>query len=122
VLLWHTINPIQKLISNAYLIKLKTWKRKGEGGSNLWDIAIDQAAGIQTCWINKGEVKAREELNIDPDYIFGSIEKIRIPGQAHSDVPAFVIGTQAYTPQKEKSALRVPSKDEIDSAKKDRYS
>jgi len=32
-----------------------------------------------------------------------------------------VIGTQAiasYTPQKEKSALRVPSKDEIDSAKK----
>jgi 2-haloacid dehalogenase len=46
--------------------------------SNLWDIAGGQAAGMQTCWINRGEeVKASEELDVEPDYIFDSIEKIK---------------------------------------------
>jgi 2-haloacid dehalogenase len=45
--------------------------------SNLWDIAGGQAAGMQTCWINRGEVKANEELDVKPDYIFDSIEKIK---------------------------------------------
>ena len=46
--------------------------------SNLWDIAGGQAAGMQTCWINRGEeVKASEELDVKPDYIFDSIEKIK---------------------------------------------
>jgi FMN phosphatase YigB (HAD superfamily) len=44
----------------------------------LWDIAGGQAAGMQTCWINRGEeVKASEELDVKPDYIFDSIEKIK---------------------------------------------
>ena len=46
--------------------------------SNLWDIAGGQAAGMQTCWINRGEeVKASEELDVKPDYIFDSIEMIK---------------------------------------------
>jgi 2-haloacid dehalogenase len=46
--------------------------------SNLWDIAGGQAAGMQTCWINRGEeVKASEELVVKPDYIFDTIEKIK---------------------------------------------
>lgn len=45
--------------------------------SNLWDIAGGQAAGMQTCWINRGEeVKASEELDVRPDSIFNSIEKV----------------------------------------------
>jgi 2-haloacid dehalogenase len=43
--------------------------------SNLWDIAGGQAAGMQTCWINRGEeVKANEELDIKPDYVSDAIE------------------------------------------------
>jgi 2-haloacid dehalogenase len=46
--------------------------------SNLWDIAGGQAAGIQACWINRGEeVKASEELDVKPDYMFDAIEKIK---------------------------------------------
>ena len=46
--------------------------------SNLWDIAGGQAARMQTCWINRGEqVKASEELDVKPDYIFTTIEKIK---------------------------------------------
>jgi FMN phosphatase YigB (HAD superfamily) len=45
--------------------------------SNLWDIAGGQAAGMQTCWINIGEeVKASEELDVIPDYIFNTIENV----------------------------------------------
>jgi 2-haloacid dehalogenase len=43
--------------------------------SNLWDIAGGQAAGMQTCWINRGEeIKANEELDIKPDYVSDAIE------------------------------------------------
>ena len=46
--------------------------------SNLWDIAGGQAAGMQTCWINRGEeVKASEELDVKADYIFYAIDKIK---------------------------------------------
>ena len=46
--------------------------------SNLWDIAGGQAAGMQTCWINRGEeVEASKELDVKPDYVFDSIEKIK---------------------------------------------
>ena len=46
--------------------------------SNLWDIAGGHAAGMQTCWINRGEeVKASEELDVEFDYMFDSIEKIK---------------------------------------------
>jgi 2-haloacid dehalogenase len=46
--------------------------------SNLWDIAGGQAAGMQTCWINRGEeVKASEELDVKADYMFYAIEKIK---------------------------------------------
>ena len=46
--------------------------------SNLWDIAGGQGAGMKTCWINRGEeVKANEELDIKPDYMFDTIEKIK---------------------------------------------
>jgi 2-haloacid dehalogenase len=46
--------------------------------SNLWDIAGGQAAGMRTCWINRGEeVKASEELDVKPDYILVSIEKVK---------------------------------------------
>jgi 2-haloacid dehalogenase len=45
--------------------------------SNLWDIVGGQAAGMQTCWINRGEeVKVNEEIDIRPDYVSDSIEKI----------------------------------------------
>jgi 2-haloacid dehalogenase len=46
--------------------------------SNLWDIAGGHAAGMQTCWINRGEqIKASEELDVKPDYIFDTIQKIK---------------------------------------------
>jgi 2-haloacid dehalogenase len=46
--------------------------------SNLWDLTGGKAAGMQTCWINRGEeVKASEELDVKPDYIFDSIEMIK---------------------------------------------
>jgi 2-haloacid dehalogenase len=46
--------------------------------SNLWDIAGGQAAGMQTCWINRGEeVKTSEELDVKSNYIFDTIEKIK---------------------------------------------
>lgn len=42
--------------------------------SNLWDIVGGQAAGMQTCWINRGEeVKAGEKLDVKPNYIFDTI-------------------------------------------------
>ena len=42
--------------------------------SNLWDIAGGQAAGMHTCWINRGDKKTNEEINIRPDYVFSSLE------------------------------------------------
>ena len=43
--------------------------------SNLWDIVGAQAAGMQTCWINReGKMMTNEELDLEPDYIFSSIE------------------------------------------------
>ena len=46
--------------------------------SNLWDIMGGQAAGMQTCWINKGQdVKAGEELDVKPNYIFDTIQRIK---------------------------------------------
>jgi FMN phosphatase YigB (HAD superfamily) len=46
--------------------------------SNLWDIAGGQAAGMQTCWIIRGEeVKASEELEVKPGYIFNTIENVK---------------------------------------------
>jgi FMN phosphatase YigB (HAD superfamily) len=46
--------------------------------SNLWDIAGGQAAGMQICWIIRGEeVKASEELDVKPDYIFNTIENVK---------------------------------------------
>ena len=44
--------------------------------SNLWDVAGGQAAGMQTYWINRGEVKATEELDVKPDYVSDSIEMV----------------------------------------------
>ena len=44
--------------------------------SNLWDIAGGQATGMQTYWINRGEVKANEEMDIKPDYVSDSVEKV----------------------------------------------
>ena len=33
---------------------------------------------MQACWINRGEeVKASEELDVKPDYIFDTIQKIK---------------------------------------------
>jgi FMN phosphatase YigB (HAD superfamily) len=45
--------------------------------SNLWDVAGGQAAGMHTCWINRREdIKANEEIDIKPDYMFSSVEDI----------------------------------------------
>ena len=45
--------------------------------SNLWDIAGGQSAGMQTCWINRGEeTKASDEIDVDPDYTLDGIEKV----------------------------------------------
>ena len=45
--------------------------------SNLWDIAGGQAAGMQTCWINREGKKTNEDLDLHPDYIFSSIEDLK---------------------------------------------
>ena len=34
---------------------------------------------MQVCWISRGEVKASEELDVKPDYIFDTIQKIKEP-------------------------------------------
>ena len=45
--------------------------------SNLWDIAGGQEAGMQTCWIKRGEeTKASDELDVSPNYIFPTMERI----------------------------------------------
>ena len=45
--------------------------------SNLWDIAGAQAAGMQSCWINRERKKTtNEELDLKPDYVFSSLEDI----------------------------------------------
>jgi 2-haloacid dehalogenase len=34
--------------------------------SNLWDIAGAKSVGLQTCWINREDKKANEEINVKP--------------------------------------------------------
>ena len=46
--------------------------------SNLWDIAGAQAAGMQTCWINRKDKKTDDEvIDINADYIFSSTENLK---------------------------------------------
>jgi 2-haloacid dehalogenase len=46
--------------------------------SNLWDIAGAQAAGMQTCWINRKDKKTDEEdINMKADYILSSLEDLK---------------------------------------------
>lgn len=64
----------------------------------------------------KGQLKL---LSIPTNIL--EVPRDSIPRSSSSDAPAFVIGTQAivsFTSQKEKTALKVPSKSDIDSAKK----
>jgi 2-haloacid dehalogenase len=38
--------------------------------SNLWDIAGAKAVGMHTCWINRGDKKTNEEININQTMYF----------------------------------------------------
>jgi FMN phosphatase YigB (HAD superfamily) len=42
----------------------------------LWDIAGAKSVGMHTCWINRGDKKTNEEIDIKPDYVFFSLEDI----------------------------------------------
>jgi 2-haloacid dehalogenase len=45
--------------------------------SNLWDIAGGQSAGMQTCWIHRGEdTKASDEIDVNPGYTLDGIEGV----------------------------------------------